>query len=211
MRKTKFTFNSFILMVMIFSVMILFFLVKLTDMANNRIVNDTYEIEGTDYSVRYTELKPSGLYKGKGNSGKLVVEGNFGYDWGAVLEGDSLYCNEYKKTTYGFMVSDVVRIDLDSYEKEVLFHNAMMIGRCASGEMVCLDGFMMPLWNYETNPLYKTFTMSSGVIRSEEGTALVRFVDPATEKTVYSFRDSAADEERLEFYRSFDTKEVTSE
>ncbi|MBR6918584.1 MAG: hypothetical protein IKN38_10405, partial [Clostridia bacterium] len=146
-----------------------------------------------------------------GNSGKLVVEGNFGYDWGAVLEGDSLYCNEYKKTTYGFMVSDVVRIDLDSYEKEVLFHNAMMIGRCASGEMVCLDGFMMPLWNYETNPLYKTFTMSSGVIRSEEGTALVRFVDPATEKTVYSFRDSAADEERLEFYRSFDTKEVTSE
>ena len=210
MARRKFTLNAFIFIVILFSAMMLFFLVKMTDMADISIVNDVYEIEGTDYSVRYQELKPSGLYKGKGNAGRLVVEGNFGFDWGAVIEGDSLFCNEYKKTSYGYMLSDVVKIDLVTYEKETVFRNAMMIGRCESGEMVCLDGFMMPLWSFDTNSLYKTFSMSSPVIESENDTALVRFVNPATMETVRSFRDSASDKERLEYYRSFNTKEAPS-
>ena len=144
MQKIKFSFNAFIMMLIIFSVFVVFVLFGLTNMANLRINNDVYEIEGTDYSVRYTELKPSGLYKGKDMSGQLKVEGYFGYDWGVAVEDGVLYCNEYKTTSLGLMVSNFVRIDLDTYEKETVFKNAMMIGKCESGEIVCLDGFVMP-------------------------------------------------------------------
>ncbi len=206
MQKVKFSFNAFIMMLIIFSIFVIFVFFGLTDMANIRINNDVYEIEGTDYSVRYTELTPSGLYKGKGYAGELKVEGNFGYDWGVSIEDGVLYCNEYRMTSLGMMVSDFVRIDLETYEKKVVIKNAMMIGKCESGEIVCLDGFMMPSWQFETNSLYKLYSMSSDTIRAEDDVVTVRYFDGG--KTVYSFEDSMTDEDRIEYYRSLDLKEV---
>ena len=95
------------------------------------------------------------------------------------------------------------------HEKETVFKNAMMIGKCESGEIVCLDGFVMPSWQYETNSLYKLFSMSSSAIRAEDDIVTVRFFDADSEETVYSFEDSMTDEEKIEYYRSIDLSEVT--
>ncbi len=195
------------MMLIIFSVFVIFVLFGLTEMANIGINNDVYEIEGTDYSVRYTELKPSGLYKGKGNSGVLVVEGNFGYDWGVAVVDGALYCNEYRTTSLGMMVSDFVKIDLETYEKEVIYRDAVMIGKCRSGEVVCLDGFMMPSWQFDINSFFKLYSMSSCDIRAEKDLVTVRYIDTDTGETVLCFEDSMTDEERIEYYRSIDIGE----
>ncbi len=92
-------------------------------------VNTSHHFEeGTDYSVRYTELKPSGLYKGKDNSAVFVVEGNFGCDWGVAVVDGALYCSEYLYFAIGLavrvvclalVVSDII-IDRRSAEKAVV-------------------------------------------------------------------------------------------
>ena len=104
MRQSKFTFQAFLLIVLIFSVLAFFFthfLSGMADVAWHVAVNDSYEIEGTDLSIRYSDKKPSGIYEGDAVNGVLKVEGTFGHDWGVVLEGDYLYLNEYRTSTFG--------------------------------------------------------------------------------------------------------------
>ena len=55
MRQSKFTFNAFLLIVLIFSILVFFFthfISGMADVAWHYAVNDSYEIEGTDLPIR---------------------------------------------------------------------------------------------------------------------------------------------------------------
>ena len=192
MNDRKFTVNSLVLILMIFSAAMLFFTVKLINMTNPYAENSFYPIEGTDYYVRYSTLDPCGVYKGKGATAKLMIEGEYGHDWGAVAADGKLYVNEYSKSEFGLMFTKLVCIDLDSFEKTVLRDDAMLRGRCRSGELVCVSGFMMPSNMPDTNSLCKLYSFSSDELRLEDGDAVVLYIDPATSNVVYSVRDKAA-------------------
>ena len=190
MSTSRFTFTSLLLLAIIISVIGFFFTILLPGLADHSAVNDYFPIEGTNLGVRYSSLYPNGLYTGE--KGTLRLEGDFGHDWGAAAEGDDLYLNEYTSTSLGLVLCDVVRVDLETYEKEVLFRNTILRGRCASGELVCLGGYMMPSIFPGTNPLCGLYAMTSADIRPEDDSAVVMFLDPKTGEVLYSVRDDEA-------------------
>ena len=114
MNNTKFTMNSLVIIVIIFAAMGLFFTVKLVNMADRFPINEFVPIEDTDLAIKYSSLEPNGIYRGSENSGTLVIEGTFGYDWGSVLEGDTLFVNEYQSTDLGLLTSDLVKININT-------------------------------------------------------------------------------------------------
>jgi hypothetical protein len=192
MSDTKFTANALLLVVAVFSAILFFFSIRVVDVSQHEAVNDYYPIEGTDLGVRYSNLKPHGLYRGGSANGVLVLEGDFGYDWGAAAEGESLYLNEYTSTDVGVMLCRLVRVDLTTDTKEILLRDTILRGRCASGELVCLGGYLMPADFPATNPLCRLYAMSSPSIRAEGAGATVLFLDPKTGETVWSVRDEEA-------------------
>lgn len=189
---TKFTTNAFVLVVAIFSAILFFFSIKVVDLSHHEVANDYYPIEGTDLAVRYSNLKPNGLYRGSQTTGTLVLEGTFGYDWGATAEGNSLYLNEYTSTDVGVMLCQLVRVDLTTCEKDVLRRDTILRGRCASGELVCLGGYLMPADFPATNPLCRLYALSSPELRPEGSSAVVLFLDPDSGDVLYSVRDDEA-------------------
>ena len=188
MRKTKFSVNALILLVIIFSAIIFFVTIKLVNLAYHPARNDYYRIEGTEYSVRYSSILPDGIYKGSQTTGVLQLEGRFGYDWGAAAVGDTLYINEYVSTDLGLMLCDLVRVDLNTFEKETLLTNTVLQGTCASGELVCISGSVMPGAHPETNALHRLYIMSGDEEEAAEG-RLILFIDPQTAEIVWSVRD----------------------
>ena len=158
-------------------------------MADRTGVNSFHPVEGTDYAIRYSSLEPNGLYQGNENVNSLVVEGNFGFDWGAALEGDRLYLNEYKTSNMGVMRSDLVRIDLTAKRKETLLTDAILRGRCLSGELVCVRGVLLPANEPESNILCRFYALTAPALK---GGAEVLFLDPATGEIVFSVRDDEA-------------------
>ena len=208
MKKTRFTFNSLLLITALFSALILFIGVTMVDMATLLPVEDEYRIEGTDYFIRYSSFRPYGLYRWS----ELLCEGSFGYDWGAELVGDTLYCNEYKTTDFGLMVTDVVRIDMTTYKKTTLMRNAMIRGKCASGELIVYEGYISQSWNPDVNPFRPVFSISDGEIPKDPDAALVCWFDTSSERTVYSIADPAAQTDaREEYYISRTLEEVRGE
>ena len=192
MRETKFTMNALVLVVIIFSAITFFFAVKLVDLADLTAVNQFYPVENSNVAVRYSSVYPNGIYEGDRNTGVLKVKGFFGYDWGAAAEGDKLYINEYSQTSFGLMLCHLVQVDLNTYEKTVLRRDTMLRGRCASGELVCVEGFMMASDFPKTNALCRLYALSSKDIRPEGDSAVVLFLDPATGEVLYSVRDDEA-------------------
>ncbi len=192
MYNTKFTMNALVIIVIIFSAIGLFFTIKLVNMADRIPINEYYPIEETDLGVRYSSLEPNGIYQGSEAAGELVLEGNYGMDWGAFLEGDDLFINEYRMTDLGLVLCDLVKINVNTLEKEVLMKDTFLRGKCASGELVCLGGCIMPSSYPQTNPLMKLYSMASSDIRPEGESAEVIFIDPKTGETAYSFRDDHA-------------------
>jgi len=188
LRRTKFSVNALILLVIIFFAIIFFVTVKLVDLAYHPARNDYYRIEGTEYAVRYSSLLPDGIYKGSQTTGVLQLEGRFGYDWGAAAVGDTLYINEYISTDLGLMLCDLVRVDLNTFEKETLLRNTVLQGTCASGELVCIGGSVMPGAHPETNALRRLYVMSGDGDETAEG-RLILFIDPQTAEIVWSVRD----------------------
>ncbi len=66
MRQSKFTFQAFLIIVLIFSVMAFFFTLFLSGMADkawNPHVNDSYEIAGTNLTIRYSDKKATASLK----------------------------------------------------------------------------------------------------------------------------------------------------
>ncbi len=192
MTDSKFSMNVLLLIVIIVSAFIFFFTVTLVDIAYNPAYNEFYPIEGTEYCVRYSSLDPSGIYKGSRAAGVLKLKGTYGYDWGAAVVGDQLYLNEYVTTEMGYMLCNLVRVDLNTFEKEVLYRDTILRGRCASGELVCISGFIMPSNYPETNPTCRLYAMSAGDMDPTGRGGTVMFIDGADGETVYSVWDGDA-------------------
>ncbi len=207
MQDTKFTMNALLLIVIILSAIFFFFTVKVVAMSDHSSVNDYYPIDGTDLAVRYSSLVPNGIYEGEKNNGILRLEGNFGYDWGIATEGSSLFVNEYSTTSLGVMLCNVVRIDTHTFEKQFLWKNAILRGRCASGELVCMRCCMMPANFPETNSLCWLYAMSDPDLDPMSGSAEVLFLDPGTGTVLYRIFDENAlssDFERLYLTRTLE-------
>lgn len=192
MRQSKFTFQAFLIIVLIFSVMAFFFTLFLSEMADkawNPHVNDSYEIAGTDLTIRYSDKKGNGIFEGDPVNGVLKVEGSFGHDWGIALEGDYLYLNEYRTSTLGMMFCQLVRINLNTYEKEILMHNTILRGQCTSGELVCVSDILMPSMQPKTNELACLYAMTSSNIHPRSDRGRVLFIDPSDTKILYETED----------------------
>ena len=189
MGNAKFTLNSFLLVLIIAKGIAFFFTVALVVFANHEAVNDYHPIEGTDAAVCYRSLEPSGIYVGDRVTGVLKLEGEFGFDWGMVREGNDLYTNEYSRSALGLVISQVVRIDLTSFEKEVLLSDAILRGRCVSGELVCLSGTLLPSANPGENSLCRLYALSAPWIDPEGETAEIVYLDPATGQELFRLRD----------------------
>lgn len=182
----RFSINSVIIIVMAFAALIFFFMLLVVDMSFNPARNDWYNIEGTDVSVRYSSLENSGIYQGKyQNTAVLRIKGDFGYEWGNALEGDKLYLNEFNDSPFGVMTSKLVCVDINTFEKHTLYHDMLICGRCASGEIVCLSDFMMPNNFPKSNALAELYALSSKRIRPLDEGAQVVFIDPVSGKIVY--------------------------
>ena len=186
MKQSKFTFNAFLIVVIIFSAFALFFTVKLFHLADRTAVNSFHRIEQSEFAVKYSSLEPDGIYKGSENSNTLLLKGTFGYDWGAVIEGDTLFINEYSKSNLGFTVSDVVKIDLNNATKKVVCKNAVLRGKNLSGELVILYNYIMPSNFVKTNPFSKLYAMNDfSAVCSPSGSKII-FLSPKTLEIVYS-------------------------
>ena len=212
MNRTKFSMNAFLLIILLASGLYLFVSVVVYDMAAMNFRNDSYQLEDTGYYVRYITQRTddrSGIYDGDHEWSKKLISGNFGYDWGAAVADDVLYCNEYHTTRMGFLTCDVVKIDLNTFEKEVLYKDTMMKGRCKSGELVCMGEIVGANWFPASNPLYKLYISSNDEMQAENDSAVVRIIDPASGKTVWEKRDDRAlTSEREEYYLSSELSEV---
>ena len=182
MSKPKFDLNVFLLAVLIISGIYFFFTVKVVSMADHRAVNDFYPVEGTEYAVRYSSQKPNGIYKGDRVNGVLKLAGDFGYDWGCAAADGALYLNEYRSTDLGLMLCDLVRVDTDAFEKELLAADTILRGRCASGELVCLAGAMLPSDLPETNRFCALYSLTGDTA----GGARVLYLSPDTGEVLFS-------------------------
>ena len=191
MESPKFSLNAFLLIVIIFSALTFFVTVKLTGMADRTPVNQFVPIEGTELSIRYSSLEPDGIYSGSETVNTLLLEGTYGTDWGAAAVENQLYLNEYRATDLGVLLCDVVRVDTDTFEKTILLHDAILRGRCASGQLVCVTGAMLPANLPEENALCRLYCTDSGVSPSAEHAAVL-YLDPATGSVLGSVQDPNA-------------------
>lgn len=198
MGNAKFTMNSLVIIVIIFSAILFFFTIAMVDMANPYAQNDYYPIEGTDLAVKHSSVDTNGLYRGPENTSVLVLEGTYGNDWGTTLSGDDLYLNEYSMTTVGLIIPEIVKVNVNTLDKEVLYKDAMIRGRCASGEMVCLEGYIMPTNFPKTNSLLKFYTMSDSDLRPEGNIVNILFIDPETGEVVFRMDDQPILEKSFE-------------
>lgn len=193
MESPKFSMNAFLVVVIIFSAFLFFVTVKVMDIADRTPVNSFTPIEGTELAVRYSSLEPNGICKGSQNVNTLLLEGNFGTDWGAAAVGDQLYLNAYRTTDLGLLLSDVVRVDTNTFQQTVLLRNAVLRGRCASGELVCLGGVLLSANHPEDNALCRLYSLTDSAL-SPEGAA-VFYLDPDSGQLLYETRDDAAGED----------------
>lgn len=193
MDRSKLTFNGLLLVILIFAAFTFFITVYITGKADRTAINAFHPIEGTDLAVRYSSLEPDGLYQGTENVNTLRVKGTFGFDWGAVLEGNRLYLNEYDATDLGVTLCSLVRVDLETDQKEVLFPDAILLGRCASGELVCVRNALLPSNHPDESSLCAFYSLTSPALRPESGAVEVVFLDPGTGEALCSVTDNLAE------------------
>jgi len=199
MSNAKFTMNSLVIIAIIFSAILFFFTIAMVDMANPYAQNEFYPIEGTDeLAIKHSSIEPNGIYRGNENTAVLVLEGTYGKDWGTTLAGEKLYLNEYDMTTVGMIIPEIVRVDINTLEKEILYKDAMIRGRCASGEMVCLEGYVMPSNFPETNSLLKFYSMSEKDLNPGANICNVTYIDPETGEAVLTLEEQPIIEKSFE-------------
>ena len=191
MGHAKFSFNGFLVIVIIFSAITFFVTVAVPDLAYHPAVNEINPVEGSELTIRYSSQTPNGIYQGDSLTSPLMLEGSFGFDWGAVLVGDWLYLNEYTTSSLGMVFCSVVRVDVNTFEKQPLRTDTVLRGRCASGELVCVGDALMEANVPKTNPLCQFYGLSAGIHPEKDG-ALVLFLDPDTAQVVYSVWDDEA-------------------
>ena len=209
MKNYRKTLNIAVLTMMILSVLYIFITVVIFNVAQNTPTSASYQIEDTGYFVRYTTMKENGIYDDDGPAGKLLLEGQFGYDRGAAAQGNTLYCTEYRSSTLGWMTCDLVKVDLTTFEKKVLMKDAMLYGRCASGELIVMDGVVMANWFPQTNQLCELYRMTAGdKVFSERG-AVVCLMDPESGEILWRKQDlNALTEKRMRYYMNNSLEEI---
>ena len=196
MRQSKFTLNAFLLVVILFSALYFFVTVKVTGMAADRWpVNSFTPIEGTDLAVRYSSLEPDGIYRGSENVNELLLEGTFGSDWGLALVGDRLYLNAYRTTDLGNLFSDVVFMDMHTYKETTVQTNAVLRGRCASGELVCVSGMLLPANLPDTNALCTLYRLTDASLMPNGAGGKILYLDPETGAVVYEIAYDGSEDE----------------
>lgn len=193
MNNAKFSMNSVLIIVIIFTALILFFMLLVVDMSFTPARNEWYPVEGTDIAVKYSTKEGSGIFQGDyKNTAVLRIKGNFGYSWGNALEGDKLYLNEFKSSPFGMMNSKLVCIDINSFEKQTLYNDMLICGRCRSGEIVCLSRFIMPNNFPKTNALSELYALSENGVCPDKSGATVVFINAVSGEIVYSVFDPEA-------------------
>ena len=192
MESPKFSLNAFLLIVIIFSALTFFVTVKLTGMADRTPVNQFVPIEGKELSIRYSSLEPDGIYSGSETVNTLLLEGTYGTDWGAAAVENQLYLNEYRATDLGVLLCDVVRVDTDTFEKTILLHDAILRGRCASGQLVCVTGAMLPANLPEENALCRLYCCAGADVSPTSEHAAVVYLDPDSGAVLGSVPDPGA-------------------
>jgi len=136
------------------------------------------------------------LYRGDSANNELLVEGTFGYDWGAIVDGDNVYLNEYTTSNYALVVSKLVKIDLKTLKKEVLSDNTVLRGRCKSGELVALSDYMLDANKPKTNRFCKLYNL--GLNADYENNATVLYINPENGETVYSVKQKLLPKESFD-------------
>ena len=107
------------------------------------------------------------------------------------------------------MTSDLVRIDLDTLEKETVSKNTLLRGKCASGELVCFEGYVDMTWFPETNSLRQLMREADRDVQPEPQGTIVVFLDPDTGAEEYRVTDpEALTDESAEKYLSTALEEV---
>ena len=190
MNNSKFTMNALLVIVIVFSAIGLLFTVGIYNMGQHVYLISDYEaIGGTDLSIRYNTKEPSGIYRGSKYDDELMLEGYFGYDQGTTVREGRLYLNEYRYTDTGLALCNAVCVDTDSFEKTVIMENAMLHGRCASGEIVCRGDCFLQSDMPDTNSLCRLYAMTSSKLDPLDGSSTVIFIDPASGEVVYTVED----------------------
>ena len=208
MEQPKYSMNAFLITITIFSAILFFITITISKLSDRSVLNLSYPIEDTGYYIRYATHIRSGIYDSNEVICNMMIEGSYGYDWGAAAEGDVLYCNEYHTTTYGLMTCDLVKISLKDFHKDLLMKDTMLRGRCASGELICFEGVVMADWFPDTNPLADLYGFADGQ-RFESSAATVHVIDPGDGRDLYSvFDEGALSDERAEFYLNASAKEI---
>lgn len=193
MQNRKLTLNGILMILIVFSAIYLFATITAFRIMDPSVMNETYPIEGTDYAIRYSTFEPSGIIKGtNSNTAELVLEGNYGADWGAAAEGDTLYVNAYRATSFGLTLCDVVQIDLAGLKESPLFPNAVLRGRCTSGELVVVSGVMLPANYPDSNALCRLYAMGNTGLRQNNHGAEVLFFDPSSGEIVHRIPGTSA-------------------
>ncbi len=209
MEQPKYTMNAFLVTVTIFSAILFFITVLISKLSDRSVTNLSYPVGDTGYYIRYATHIKSGIYDSSDVIANMMIEGSYGYDWGASVEGDDLYCNEYRTTTFGLMTCDLVRISLDDFHKETLMKDTMLRGRCASGELVCYRDVLMPGWFPDTDPLSDLYGLCRGK-HFDSSSASVCFIDPKSGNVLFeTFDDNALSDERASYYLESTLQEVS--
>ena len=75
MNKAKFSLNAFIIII-IFSTVLFFCTMTVSELADLRVINERYPVEGTDLAEHYSSGKENGFYKGLENTDTLMLAGD---------------------------------------------------------------------------------------------------------------------------------------
>ena len=189
MKKTKFTMNALLLILLLFSALAFFCMVTLDRLASQFPVNEYIPIEGSAFAVRHSSVAPDGVCRGNKNTAELLVEGNFGSDWGAYANGDRLLLNEYRNSRFGYLFCNLTLVDAVAREKTLLYENTVLRGVCASGEPVCVRGALLPSVFPETNALCRLYRLAERSLPARDDPEVL-FLDPDTFRILYAVRDA---------------------
>ena len=186
MSKPKFTMNALLVAVFLFSLIAVYLTVEAYDIGEHAfLITDYQPIEGTDLSLRYSTKDPSGIYRGTQLDDELMLEGSFGYDAGTTYSEGKLYLNEYDYSNAELVFCDAVCVDTETFEKTVIMNNAMLRGRCKSGELVCVGDSLLSTNKPDTNSLCRLYEMTSPQLDPAADSVTVLFIDPASGEAVY--------------------------
>ncbi len=206
MNRAKFSFNAFLLIVILAAAVLFFVSITLAGLSDRSAVNQYFPIEGSGLGVRYSDKKANGIYIGEEDySNALALEGDFGHDWGACAIGSSLYINEYRTSDLNLFFCDLDLVDTGSFSKQTLFKNTILRGQCASGELVCVKDYIPMASSPETNPLCGLYRFSSQAL--SDGPEII-FINPENAEVVGSLPFDGSEDGFEEKYLSRTMEEI---